>query len=124
MNVTRLAFLALLAPTLFAQDITGSYRGTIKVDGGGDSRVIDGFIIIKESNGAVTVSAGPDASEQYPAESVQRDGNTIKFVVLAGSETPRKLSFDLTIKENQLTGKAIFERDGKTQTGTLEFKKQ
>jgi hypothetical protein len=124
MTFTRLAFLSLLVPVLFGQDISGSYRGAIKVEAGADSRVVEGVIIIKENNGTVTVSAGPDSGEQYPAESVQRDGNRLKVVILAGSERPRKLTFDFTVNDSMLSGTGTLERDGQTQTGKLEFKKQ
>ena len=125
MNLTRLALLTMLASALCAQDLSGSYRGTIKVEEGDDSRTIRGLIIIKENNGTLTISAGPDPTEQFPAYSVQRNGSTIKFTVTDRADIPRKLTFDLTVKEDLLSGKVtIVEGDGRLQTGTLEFKKQ
>lgn len=124
MNLSRLAFLALLTSALYAQGLSNSYSGAIKVEAGAGSRTVKGVIVIKDSNGELTVSAGPNSGEQYPAQSVQRDGNTLKFEVIAGSERPRTLKFDLTVKDDTLSGKIILEREGQTQTGMLEFKKQ
>ena len=125
MKLTRLALLTLLASALWAQDLSGSCRGTIKVEAIDDSCTIQGLIIIKENSGTLTVSAGPDSIEQLPAYSVQRSGSAIKFTVTDRADTPRKLTFDLTLKEEVLSGKVtIVEGDGRMQTGTLEFKKQ
>jgi len=80
--------------------------------------------MIKDGSGSLTVSAGPDASEQCPAESVQRDGSRLKVVITAGSERPRKLTFTFSVAGNLLTGTGTLKRDGQTQTGKVVFKKQ
>jgi len=125
MKLTRLALLTLLASSLCAQDLSGSYRGTIQVEDGENSRTIRGLILIKENSGRLTISAGPDPIEQFPAYSLERNGSKVKFTVTDRADIPRKLTFDLTLKENLLTGKVtIVEGDGRMQTGALEFKKQ
>ena len=125
MKLTRFTLLTLLASALCAQEISGSYRGTIQVEDREESRTIRGMIIVKENNGTLTVSAGPDSIEQFPAYSVQRNGSTIKFTVTDRADIPRKLTFDLTLKEDLLSGKVtIVDGDGRMRTGTLEFKKQ
>jgi len=124
MRFSRLAFLACFTASLFAQDISGSYAGTITIEEEGNSRTEKGLIIIKEIAGAPTITAGPTPSEQYTARSIQREGASLKFEVTAGVETPHLLKFDVSVKDTTLSGTVTSHREGRTKTLALEFKKQ
>ncbi|MBK7928672.1 MAG: hypothetical protein IPJ98_14615 [Bryobacterales bacterium] len=124
MRFSRLAFLACLTTALFAQEVSGSYAGTITIEEDGSSRAEKGLIIIKESAGTLTISAGPTPSEQYTARNIQRDGASLKFEVTAGVENPHLLKFDVSVRDTTLSGTVTSHREGKTRTLALEFKKQ
>ncbi len=124
MRFSRLAFLACFAALLFAQEISGSYAGTITIEEDGSSRAEKGLIIVKEDAGRLFITAGPSPSEQYTAKNIQREGASLKFEVTAGVETPHLLKFDLAVKDTTLSGTVTSHREGKTKTLPLEFKKQ
>lgn len=124
MRFSRLASLACLTASLFAQDISGTYAGTITIEEEGSSRTEKGLIIVKENAGGLSITAGPTSAEQYTANSIQRNGMTLKFEVTAGVETPHMLRFDVAVKDTALSGTVTSQREGKTKTLPLEFKKQ
>lgn len=124
MRFSRLAFLACFTTALFAQEVSGSYAGTITIEEDGSSRVEKGLIIVKEDAGRLSITAGPSPSEQYTAKNIQREGASLKFEVTAGVENPHLLKFDVSVKDTALSGTVTSHREGKTKTLALEFKKQ
>jgi hypothetical protein len=68
------ALLILLFPfAVFAQDISGTYTGTLKAEtaGGTDGT---GYILVKQTGETLTITAGPGPEEQHKTIHVERTG--------------------------------------------------
>ena len=77
-----MAAVLLLAGGVVASDISGTWSGEFKVEGGDHS--IPQFFILKQQDKTVTGTGGPDAREQYPIENGRIQGDTLKFELTTG----------------------------------------
>lgn len=126
MTMKKLIFSLLfsLATAVFAQDITGTYTGTLKAEGG-EGQGGSGSIVLKQEGQTLTVTAGPNLEKQTSAAKVVRDGEMLKFeLVPPGAEGRASMSFEVTVKDGKLTGKVTVTRDGESQIGRLDLVKQ
>ncbi len=113
-----------LATVLFAQDISGTYTGTMKSEGADGPRG-DGTIIIKQDGPTLNITAGPQPDKQRPATKISRDGDSLKFeVVPPDSDAASLLKFEVTVKDGKLTGKLTMSRGEQTRVGYLDLVKQ
>ncbi len=129
MIMKKLIFSLLLSLTTvfsaaFAQDISGTYTGTLKPERG-EGQEGSGSIVLKQEGQTLTVTAGPNLEKQSPATKVVRDGELLKFeLVPPGAEGHGLMSLEVTVKDGKLTGKLTMTRDGESQVGRLDLVKQ
>ncbi len=113
-----------LAAAALAQDLSGTWSGTIKADTPEGPQEQSGVIIIKQDGGKLAVTAGPAVEEQYPANKVERNGDSLTFEVGPVGEPPKVLKFDLIFKESRLSGQVTVTSDAQRVTGKLDFTKE
>ena len=92
------------AVAAMAADLTGKWSGSFRAEGADHG--ISQLIILKQQGRTLSGSAGPDSSEQYPIENGSVDGNRASFAVTTGEW---KFAYDLTLKENSLSGDLVLE---------------
>ncbi len=85
--VLLLAISALIA---LASEVTGTWSGTFKVNGG--DHTVPQVMIFKQDGSKLNGSAGPDAQEQYPIENGKVEGDRLRFEVTTGEW---RFSYDL-----------------------------
>jgi hypothetical protein len=77
-----IAAFVLITISALAADLTGTWSGSFKVDGG-DHNVPQRFTL-RQQGKSLSGSGGPDASEQYPIEKGSVEGNQVTFQVTTG----------------------------------------
>lgn len=85
-----IALVVLLAAGAMAGDLTGTWSGNFKVDGG--DHTVPQFFILKQQGKTLTGSGGPNAGEQYPIENGRIDGDQARFELTTGEW---KFAYDL-----------------------------
>jgi hypothetical protein len=93
------ALLLLTVTAATAADLTGTWSGSFKPEGG--EHDIPQLITMKQQGSALSGSAGPNASEQYPIENGKVDGRKATFQVTTGEW---KFTYDLTAERDTLVG--------------------
>lgn len=121
MKKVLLALLFSLA--LFAQDISGTYKGTLKAEtaGGTDGT---GYIVVKQTGDTLTVTAGPGPEEQHETIHVDRKGEHLKFEIDRDGDGSRMMKFDLLVKDGKLTGTITMVSENGTNVSLLNLVKQ
>jgi hypothetical protein len=112
-----------LACSLQAQDLSGTYTGTLKIETPDGPRDGSAAIIIKQDGDALTVTAGPRPEGQRAASKIERKGEAVKFEVVP-PQGDGLMQFDVTIKDGKLTGKLTMTRGDQNCTGQLDLVKQ
>jgi hypothetical protein len=77
-----LVVVILVAVGAMASDLTGTWSGTFKVEGG--DHATPQLFILKQDRNRLTGSGGPDAEEQYPIEHASIDGERVRFELTTG----------------------------------------
>ena len=113
-----LALSLLIATYALAADLTGTWSGTFKPEGG--EHDIPQTITLKQQGTALTGSAGPDSGEQYPLENGKVDGNKVNFQVTTGEW---KFTYNLTIDNETLKGDLKLESPTDSRSAKVMLKK-
>jgi hypothetical protein len=121
MKKPLLVLLLSLGTTLFAQNIAGTYSGSLKIETPDGKRDSSGTVIVKQDGDALTITAGPNADQQQPASNIERTGGALKFEVVP-PDGNGVIRFNVTIKESKLTGKMT--RGDQSRSGELDLVKQ
>ena len=118
------SLLLLLAASMFGQDLSGTYTGTLKAETGQGTQDAPGTIVLKQSGEKLSITAGPQPDQQLPGTKIVRDGGNIKFEINPPGDTPRTMLFDINVKDGKLTGKVTLTREGEVRHGQLDLVKQ
>ena len=110
--------LMLTATVVLAADLTGSWSGSFKPEGG--EHEIPQSITLKQQGNALTGSAGPNPGEQYPIENGKVDGNKVTFQVTTGEW---KFSYDLTSDKETLKGDLKLESPTDSRNARVMLKR-
>jgi hypothetical protein len=124
-----LILLLLLTPHLLAaEDLTGTWGGTLLMAMDGKEKNGPMLMVLKQTGGTFTGTAGPDEKRQNAAtvkgtvETVKRDGKAVTNVTL--DLTPEgddlAIRFALTLVDGRLQGKGQHEFEGRKMTGVLD----
>jgi hypothetical protein len=114
-----LAGLLLTSSTLFAADVTGTWRGTLSINrADGTVRNISGMAVFKQVGAEVTGWMGDNENDQNTISkgTIQNDKINITITTRGGDT----LVFDLTVQGDQITGTG---RRGNGETARIQFKK-
>jgi hypothetical protein len=95
-----LLILGAVAFTVSAADVSGKYSGTFAPEDGESSGA---YVVLKQNGAAITGSAGPSASEQWPIITGKIAGNRITFEVKSG-EDGTLYKADLVVSGDSLKG--------------------
>ena len=113
----------LLSFGLYAQNIAGTYTGSMKMETPDGPRDASATIIVKQDGDALTITAGPRPEQQQPASKIERSGDGLKFEVVP-PEGKGLIQFEVTIKEGKLAGKLTMTRGDQSRTAQLDLAKQ
>src|SRR4051812_44494831 len=106
MKALLFAFL-LSALTLCGADVTGKWAGTLEMkDAQGELHTMPAYLIIKEENGKLTGSGGPNAQDQPGVLAGTVAGNVLNFTV---DHDGRIMKFRLTRDGDDLKGSIATE---------------
>lgn len=119
-----LLLLLLALSSLAAQDISGTYTGTLKAQTPDGPQEGPGTIVLKMDGEKLNVTAGPLPDQQLPGTKVERSGDSIKFEIAPPGDGPRVMRFAVTVKDGKLTGEVTMTRGDETRTGKLDLVKQ
>lgn len=111
-----LAAIALALPA--DTDVSGKWTGTMTRTGpeGGDSS--PALLILKQTGGDITGSAGPNDGEQFPLKKGVITGNKVTLEIEPRENQSIKL--ELVLAGEKMTGDITMSRDGESRTGKLE----
>ena len=93
------ALLLLTVAAAMAADLTGTWSGSFKPEGG--EHDTPQLTTLKQQGTALSGSAGPNTGEQYPIENGRVDGSRASFQVTTGEW---KFTYNLTANGNALAG--------------------
>jgi len=85
-----IAFVLLCSAAALAGDVSGTWTGAFKVNGG--DHTVPQVIILKQTGNKLTGSGGPNTEEQYPIENGKVDGDHVTFELTSGEW---RFSYDL-----------------------------
>lgn len=99
-----IAILTLFAATLAAAGVTGTWRGTITTEMARDTTggQIPAYMVLNQSDGKVTGSAGADENMLFKIQNGSIEGD--RLMVEASPKEGSMLRFVLTVKDNVLEG--------------------
>jgi hypothetical protein len=111
----------LLSVTLSAADVSGKWSGAFEFNNdSGETKSKPVFMILKQDGNKLTGSGGPDENNQYTIQNGKVDGDKLMFEVETGSMT---MSFDLTVKGDQISGDMKGNENGTQRTVKLSLKR-
>lgn len=95
---------------LGAAEITGKWSGSFDVTNSqGDTKASTAYMDLKEADGAVTGTAGPNTDEQWPLRKGRLDGQKLTFEVETDHGT---IAFDLMVDGESIRGTASGTGEG------------
>jgi hypothetical protein len=119
MKIIRVALLAIvLVLTASAADVTGAWSGTFKItlpDGQTQDDTV--HLVLKQSGGAVTGTAGPSAEQQVPIAKGTIEGNK---VVLEVPVPDGMFKFDVVVDGEHLKGDVIRTAGGQSMKAKMD----
>jgi hypothetical protein len=114
-----LVIVLLWAISAVASDVTGTWSGSFKVNGG--DHTIPQMMIFKQDGTKVNGSAGPDAQEQYPIENGKIEGDHLRFEVTSGEW---RFSYDLTRSgQDEINGNLDLKSVNNGRTAVVSLKR-
>ena len=109
----------MLGASLFAQELSGRWKGSFKAEGGDHG--IPQLIILKQNGNQLTGSGGPDDSEQYPIANGTVNGDKIHFELTTARS---KFFYDLTRTASDLNGRLEIKSVNRVANATVTLKKE
>ena len=109
----------LMAVSLTAADATGTWTGTL-MPAGGEGTGLPAHVVLKQEGTKLSGTAGPNVDEQRPISNGKAENGTLSFE-LANDNSVMK--FALKQDGDMITGDVSRERDGQTQTATINLKR-
>ena len=114
--------LLLLPLLLAAEDVTGTWTGTVLVLDKESGSSISTPVEIKLDQSATTISGKVGRahdSDSVPIQNAKREGDTITFEAVS-AETASPVKFVLTVKGDQMEGSMKTSLDSQDLTGTVK----
>src|SRR6266496_2615021 len=119
MKIFRAALLAMiLVLAASAADVTGTWSGTFKItmpDGQTQDDTV--HLVLKQSGGTVSGTAGPNADQQVPIAKGTIEGNK---VVLEVPVTDGMFKFDVVLEGDHLKGDAMRSSGGQSMKAKMD----
>ena len=100
-----------LALLLFAAEVSGTWKGSLRIAGPDGQPQAQGCIMVLKQRGtSITGFVGPDRSVRWSIQNGRAEGARITFAVFPPEGG--RLAFDLRLAGNRLTGDARGENQG------------
>jgi hypothetical protein len=119
----RLWAVTLFALSAFGADVSGKWTGTFTRESDGEKREISVVMELKQDGTKLTGTVGPASGESVTVEVGTIDGNKIHFEAQPPGGNDGRLSFDLMVDGDRISGDVKGERDGEARHGKVEFKR-
>ena len=87
-------------------------------EGNGDTS--SALLILKQTKGEITGTAGPNDGEQFPLKKGTISGDKVTIEIQHESQSIR---LDLVVSGDKMKGEIQMSRDGQTHTGKLEIER-
>jgi hypothetical protein len=114
-----IALLTLAAAGLFAADATGTWTGTLTMEGAAQPG--PAHLVLKQDGANLTGTAGPSAAQQQPIQNGKAENGRLTFEVPSGGGGLMK--FTLKHEGDDIAGDVSRERGGQTQAAKLAVKR-
>ena len=115
---TLLCFLVAATLAVAADDVTGKWSGTFKMTGpNGETNDSTAVLILKQSDGAITGTVGPNEEQQFPIVKGKIDGDKITLEADRGGNP---LNFVLVLAGGRIAGDVQMSREGQTMKAKLD----
>jgi len=121
---TFLCLFALVALTLAIPadiDVSGKWSGSfVRTGPEGNGDTSSALLILKQTKGEITGTAGPNDGEQFPLKKGTISGDKVTIEIQHESQSIR---LDLVVSGDKMKGEIQMSRDGQTRTGKLEIER-
>ena len=97
-----------LLSLMAAAGLSGTYTGSLTLN----DRDHEGVIVIREANGKLAVSFGPDAAKLSPATNLKVEGDRLTLEVSPPGHGGGPWKCDVVVKDGRLTGTAVMPEEG------------
>ncbi len=111
-----LTIVFLLVIRAAAANLTGTWTGTFKVNGG--DHPVPQIVILKQEGDKLTGSAGPKPDEQYPIENGRVRAGRVTFELTTGEWN---FSYALKSDQDALTGNLVLKSVNNTRTAVVQL---
>src|SRR5262249_54214910 len=101
-------------------DVTGTWSGTMSLKQGDHESSQRCHMVLKQTDGTVTGTAGPDANRQSPISDGRIEGGKGIFVLSMG---PRSMAFELVPGTDQMEGQVKMGTGSEAAVGTVTLKR-
>jgi hypothetical protein len=116
-----LAVLIFSTLTALGADVSGKWTGSFVITLDGEQKDDVALLDLKQVDGKITGTAGPNAEKQFPIKAGTIEGNKIRLEVDA-HEAP--ITMELILDGDRITGDAKSEHEGKKMTAKLDLKRE
>jgi hypothetical protein len=120
---TKLWAVALLALSAYGADISGKWTGTFTREQDGEKREMSIVMEVKQEGGKLTGMIGPASGQLITVEAGTVDGNKIRFEAQPPGDNDSRLSFDLVVDGDRISGDVKARGEGESRHGKLELKR-
>jgi hypothetical protein len=104
-----------VAAIAMAADVTGKWTGSFTPDNG---EVHPALLVLKQDGAAITGTAGPDESQQFPIQTGKIDGN--KVILEISPSEGALYHLELVLDGDHLKGDLTAKREDETMTAKLD----
>jgi hypothetical protein len=104
------------AAIAMAADATGKWTGTLTPGDGGESH--SALLVLTQTGTAITGTAGPDESQQFPVQTGKIDGNKITLDV--SPHEGALYHMELVLDGDHIKGDIAAKQDDQTMTAKLD----
>jgi hypothetical protein len=104
-----------VAAIAMAADVTGKWTGSFTPENG---EAHTALLVLKQDGAAITGTAGPDESQQFPIQTGKIDGN--KVVLEISPSEGAVYHMELVLDGDHLKGDMTAKRDDGTMTAKLD----
>lgn len=114
-----LAALALAVPA--DVDVSGKWTGSfVRTGPEGNGDTSPALLVLKQTGGEITGTAGPNDGEQFPLKKGSISGDKVTIEIQHENQSIR---LELVVAGEKMKGEIQMSRDGQTRTGKLEVER-
>jgi hypothetical protein len=102
-------------------DVSGKWTGSfVRTGPEGNGDTSPALLVLKQTGGEITGTAGPNDGEQHPLTKGTISGDKVTIEIQHESQSIR---LDLVVSGDKMKGEIKMSREGQTRTGKLEVER-